>query len=475
MNAKKLAKRVVPVSLFAALVPYWHLLKAVAYQIRAGFPAKDMVVIGVTGTDGKTTTSTLITQMLRESGNKVAMMTTISVDYGDGNGPQANPTRLTTFGAADLVRSLKRMKSEGVEYLVLEITSHALAQHRVWGVPISVAVMTNVGHEHLDYHKTFENYRDAKRKLFKLTDSNKKGRRIGIVNAEDPSAQLFASDIKNPVFYGKGEADVKATKVKLTPAGSRYVAVTNNRLLTRAPESAVQDPLELHIECHLPGSFNVYNSLAAAAAGLALGLTREEIEEGIASLRQVEGRMTRVDEGQDFAVIVDYAHTPESFEKIFAEVRQLTDKKLICVFGSAGRRDEAKRARQGEIAGKWCDVVIVTEEDDRDIDGGEILAQIAGGAKAASKTESVDLLIIHDREAAVQKAISIAQTGDLVMLLGKGHEKSILYNGPQAAELRHLPQDDGDERRVLKRAYDEVEVARAAVLEKKKTEVRIQG
>ena len=485
---KKLAKQLVPVGLFKKLAPYWHLLNAVFYQAKAGFPARGIEVIGVTGTDGKTSTSTLIMQMLRESGKKVAMMTTISVDYGDGQGAIPNPTRLTTFSASRLVESLQKMKHEGVEYLVLEVTSHALHQHRVWGVPISVAVMTNIGHEHLDYHGTFENYRDAKRLLFKQANRNKRGKRIGVVNAEDPSATLFAGDIKHPVTYGTKDAIVKAENVKLTPAGSRYtvkithyplpihneLAINNGQLsnngkmlndnsMKNAKWSMENNPKELRIECHLPGSFNVYNSLAAVTTGQVLGLTKEQIEKGIASLKNVEGRMTRVDEGQDFAVIVDYAHTPESFEKILSEVRPLAQKRLITVFGSAGRRDEEKRARQGAIAGKWSDVVIVTEEDDRDIDGTEIMDQIAGGAEQSGKKRDKDLFLVHDREDAVKTAINMAQKDDLVILLGKGHEKSILYNGPQAAELRHLPQDDGDERRVLKRDYDEVTAARKAI------------
>lgn len=449
MALQKAAKRVVPANLFKTVVPYWHLLKSVAYQTRAGFPARGIEVIGVTGTDGKTSTSTLITQMLRNSGRKVAMMTTISVDYGDGRGSQDNPSRLTTFGAERLTSSLQKMKREGVEFLVLEVTSHALHQHRIWGVPISVAVMTNIGHEHLDYHGTFEHYRDSKRKLFQLADKNRHGKRTGIINAEDPSAELFASAITHPITYGTKQADIKAEKIKLTPAGSRYVV--------RAGEE------EYHITCHLPGSFNVYNSLAAVAAGRVLGLTREQIEQGIESLHAVEGRMTRVDEGQNFGVIVDYAHTPESFEKLFAEIKPLVKNRLICVFGSAGRRDEVKRGRQGAIAGKWCDIVIVTEEDDRDIDGEMIMRQIVEGAESSGKTLNKDVLMVHDRKEAVQMAINTAKAGDVVMLLGKGHEKSILTNGPQAAELRHLPQDDGDERRVTKRPYDEVTVAREAL------------
>jgi UDP-N-acetylmuramoyl-L-alanyl-D-glutamate--2,6-diaminopimelate ligase len=446
---KKLVKKIVPVGAFKKVEPFGHLGESVYYQSKTGFPGRKIKVIGVTGTDGKTSTSTLITNMLRNSGKKVAMMTTISVDYGDGNGPQDNPSRLTTFGAAKLSKAVKKMADEGVEWLVLEVTSHALSQYRVWGVPIYMAVFTNLGHEHLDYHGTFENYRDAKRRLFKLANKNKNGSRVGIVNADDGVAEFFASDIKYPLTYGQKKGDLRAVDVKLSPSGSEYTAKI--------------DGDEYKIVCHLPGSFNVYNSLAAVAVGRTAGLSKEQIEQGIASLEAVEGRMTRVDEGQDFAIIVDYAHTPESFDKLFAELRPLTKKRLICVFGSAGRRDEAKRAEQGRIAGKWCDIVIATEEDDRDIDGELILRQIVSGAEASGKVLNKDVLMVHNREEAVQMAINVAREGDLVVLLGKGHEKSILYNGPKAAELRNLPQDDGDPRRVLKRDYDEVKAAKVAL------------
>jgi UDP-N-acetylmuramoyl-L-alanyl-D-glutamate--2,6-diaminopimelate ligase len=170
-----------------------------------------------------------------------------------------------------------------------------------------------------------------------------------------------------------------------------------------------------------------------------------------------------VDEGQDFSVIVDYAHTPESFEKVINEVRPLVKGRLFAIFGSAGRRDELKRAQQGEIAGRGCDVVIVTEEDDRDIDGQEILRQIASGAEKAGKVEGKDLFLVHERKEAIETAVNMAKKGDMLLLLGKGHEKSILSNGPQAAELRHLQQDDGDSRRVVKHKYDEVTAAREAL------------
>ncbi len=453
MDVRSIVKKVVPVSLFRTIEPYGHWAEAVLAQAKGGFPAKNLKVIGVTGTDGKTTTCTLITQMLRNAGYKVAMITTISVDFGDGKGPQPNPTRLTTMGAASLVRTLQKVRDAGAEWVVLETTSHALAQHRVWGVPYTVAVFTNLGHEHLDYHRTFERYRDAKRMLFKQTSANKKGLRTGIVNIDDPVGHYFASDIAHPITYSTKEGDLCAKNVSLTPAGSRYTVSYESR--------------DLHITCNLPGSFNVYNSLAAVGVGLAVGLSDTQIEQGIASLKNVEGRMTRVDEGQDFEVIVDYAHTPESFEKLFKELRPLAKKRMIAVFGSAGRRDEAKRAAQGAIAGKYCDIVIATEEDDRDIDGQEILQAIADGATKAGKQLDKDLFLIHKREDAVAFAINKAQKGDLVVLLGKGHEKSILTNGPDAAKYRSEVQNDSDPRRVVKRDYDEVKVAQKAIKTRK--------
>ena len=445
MGMRSIVKKVVPTKLFRDLEPFGHLGEAIIEETLAGFPAKDMKVIGVTGTDGKTSTCTLITAMLRNAGFKVAMMTTISIDFGDGI-EHPNPTRLTSLGSAQLIRRLKQIKGFNPDWLVLETTSHALAQHRVWGVPYSIGVMTNVGREHLDYHRTFERYRDAKKMLFQQVSANKKGLRVGIANADDPSGKLFAAAVKNPVLYGVNGGDLKATDIKLTPSGSTYLATIGSD--------------SYKIICHLPGSFNVYNSLACVAVGLAIGLSKEQIEQGIDSLQSVEGRMTRVDEGQDFDVIVDYAHTPESFEKVIKEVRPLVKGRIITVFGSAGRRDVEKRATQGEVAGRLGDVVIATEEDDRDIDGQEILEQIASGAQKAGRIKDKDLFLVHDREKAIEAAFNMSKAGDMVLLLGKGHEKSILSNGPKAAAHRSRPQDDSDLERVVKRDYDEVSAAR---------------
>lgn len=375
----------------------------------AGFPARGFKVIGVTGTNGKTSTAFMIHKMLHEAGFKVGLMSTVAYGVGDELQPQIH--HMTNVSVPELIKRLKWMKSQGVEWLVLETTSHALAQNRVWGIPYSVAVMTNVTHEHLDYHGTFENYLDAKLKLFKLTNRNKKGLQAGIINSEDPSADMFEKAISYPLTYGIGKGDMQAKNIKLTPAGSQYTAVIG------------QD--EYSITCNLPGSFNVSNSLAAVAVGRVLGLTKNQIEQGIAALEGVEGRMTRIDEGQDFDVIVDFAHTPDSFEKLFKDLRPVVRGKLIVVFGSAGRRDEAKRAVQGELAGNYCDEVIVTEEDDRDIDGQEIMNQIASGAEKAGKQRENNLFLVHDRTEAINFAINRANKGDMVLLLGKGHEKTI--------------------------------------------------
>jgi UDP-N-acetylmuramoyl-L-alanyl-D-glutamate--2,6-diaminopimelate ligase len=409
MSFRSTVKKIIPRGLFKKIEPFGHLLEAFLLHAVNGFPARGMKVIGVTGTNGKTTTTFMIHKMLVEAGYNAGIMSTVAYGVGENIHPQIH--HMTNVPVSELIQRIKWMKSQGVDWLVLETTSHALGQNRVWGVPYSIAVMTNVTHEHLDYHGSFENYRDAKRKLFKITNKSKGSRRIGIINAEDPSADLFASDIAHPVTYGIKKGDLRAQNVKLTPGGSRYSAVYEGR--------------ELRIQCHIPGEFNVYNSLAAAAAGGAIGLTKEEIEKGIAALKRVEGRMDPINEGQDFDVIVDFAHTPDSFEKLFKDLKPVVKGKLIVLFGSAGRRDEAKRAIQGKLAGKYADEVIVTEEDDRDIDGNEIMNMIAGGAEEAGKVRDKDLFLILNRTEAISFAVGRAKKGDTLLLLGKGHEKTI--------------------------------------------------
>ena len=409
MSFRSVVKKFIPRDLFGTVEPYGHLVEAVLFNTINGFPARGMKVIGITGTNGKTSTAFMVHRMLQEAGYNTGLMTTVA--WGVGEDIQSQVVHYTNVPVPELMQRLKVMKAAKIDYLVMEITSQALAQNRAWGVPFTVAVMTNVTHEHLDYHKTFERYRDAKRRLFKLTNHNNKGLRIGIINAEDPSSALFASDIKTPILYGVGQGDLQATKVDMKPSGSTYVAKIGDD--------------EYKITCHIPGSFNVANSLAAVGAGRALGLSQKQIEQGIAALKGVEGRMTRIDEGQGFDVIVDFAHTPDSFEKLFKDLKPVVKGKLIVMFGSAGRRDEEKRAVQGELTGQYADEVVITEEDDRDIDGPGIMDEIAGGAEKAGKVRDQDLFLVHNRTEAIGFTLKRAKAGDTVLLLGKGHEKTI--------------------------------------------------
>jgi UDP-N-acetylmuramoyl-L-alanyl-D-glutamate--2,6-diaminopimelate ligase len=447
MNPRKIVKKVVPKSLFAKVEPYGHLGEAVIENVMFGFPTRNLKVIGVTGTAGKTSTCTLITHMLRESGYKVAMVTTVAIDYGDGKEPEPNPTRMTSLGSLKLLQAVKRMKANGVEWLVLETTSHALAQHRVWGVPYSIVAYTNLSHDNVDYHGTFERYRAAKLMLFQQCNRNRRGMRTGIVNADDENGQYFAEAIAHPVTYGIQKGDLRASGIELTPSGSSF--------------HAKLDGDDYKITSNLPGEFNVYNTLAAVGVARAVGLTREQIERSIATLKMVEGRMNNIDEGQDFDVIVDYAPNPDAFEKVFAAIKPTVKGRVISVFGTPGRRDELKAPLQGEIAGKNSDIVILTEEDDRDQDGQRLMELCAVGAEKAGKKRGKDLLFIHKREDAVQKAVDLAKKDDMVLLLGKGEERVIITNKPGFKPAPgHIFNESTD---TIRRTYNETNAARQAL------------
>lgn len=433
MSFRSVVKVFIPRKLFRKIEPYGHLGEAVLLNILNGFPARGLKIIGVTGTNGKTSTCFLIHRMMVEAGYNVGLMTTVGYGVGDDIKPQIH--HMTNVSVPQLMRRLKQMKRAGVEWLVLETTSHALAQHRVWGIPYSVAVMTNVTHEHLDYHGTFENYRDAKRQLFKLAGRNKKGLRVGIINAEDPSAKLFAKDIARPLTYGVKDGGIRAVDIKAISTGSDFTV-----------KSSTHKDQKLKIHVNLPGSFNVYNALAAVGVGFALKMRPGQIEKGIAALRSVEGRMTAIDGGQDFSVVVDYAHTPDSFEKLFKDLKPVVKGKLIVMFGSAGgQRDPAKRPIQGEIAGQYADEVILTEEDDRDTPGMKILDEIAVGAEKSGKARDKDLFFVLDRTEAIKFTLGRASAGDTVLLLGKGHEKTI-----ERADGEHPWDEIGMARKALK-------------------------
>lgn len=430
MTIRKAVKKVIPKRVFADIEPYGHLAESVAVNTMNGFPGHGMKVIGVTGTNGKTTTSFMIHRMLVEAGYKVGLMSTVA--WAINGDIHLQKHHYTNVPAPELMRRLKAMKAAGVDWVVLETTSHALAQYRVWGVPYSVAVFTNLTHEHLTYHRTFERYRDAKRRMFKLANKNKNGLRTGIINADDPSAEYFASDVKHAVMYGKKSGDIRAKNIKLSAAGVEYDV------------QAGEDTY--HIRTQLPGSFNVDNSLAALCVGRVLGLTPSQIERGIAALTGVEGRMTRIDEGQAFDVIVDYAHSPDSFEKLFRDLKPVVKGKLIVVFGSQGGGDKGKRPVQGRLAGEYADEIVLCEEDDRTEDGEVIMSEIAAGAEAAGKVRDKNLFTVLDRTEAINFAMSRAKKGDTVLMLGKGHEKTI-----ERADGEHPWDEIGTARQAAKR------------------------
>jgi len=405
---RKVVKKLIPISLFRQIEPIGHLAEAVISSVKYGFPSRGMHVIGITGTNGKTTTTFMIEKMLHEAGLQVGMLSTVAYGIGDDIHPQIE--HITTAQSGLLQKRLSDFKKAGVKWLILETSSHSLAQHRIWGVPYEIAVMTNVTGDHLDYHGTFDRYLDAKVRLFKI--ANKHGRKFGVVNADDPNAGRFVDSISRSITYGINAGELRAKNVFLAPDHSTFQVEIGD------------DDYNIHV--NMPGEFNVSNALAAIAVGREAGLKKEQIEDGIRALTDVEGRMNVINVGQKFNVIIDFASTPDAFEQFFASVRPTVKGKLIAVFGSAGRRDESKREVQGEIAGKYCNEVIITEEDDRDVDGNEILNQIAQGGIKSGKVIDTNLFKILDRESAIKFALTRAQNPeDTVVLLGKGHEKTI--------------------------------------------------
>ena len=404
------------------VIPY-HVLRADLAAHQYGFPGKRMRVIGGTGTNGKTSTCFLIWKMLNAAGHKTGLMTTVA--WGVDK-LEKQIEHMTTVDAKTLNFRMKKIADAGAEFLVLEVTSHALAQHRTFGVPIEIAVMTNVTHEHLDYHKTFENYRDAKRRLFKMA-------KYGVVNEDDKSWAYFAKDVKEYITYGINSGILRAKDVKLGAQGVEYsvdgeASVGDKHAAedkhVGGDKNASGDMLR--IKTKIPGEFTVYNSLAAVAVGLKLGLNKEQISQGILALDSVEGRMNRVDLGQNFEVIVDYAHTPDAFLKVYESVVPGKKGRIISLFGGAGRRDESTRGERGEIAAKYSDIVIITEDDSRDENPAEIAEEFVNGAEQAGFLRGKNLLVELNREKAIQMAVELAKKDDIVLILGKGHEKTIL-------------------------------------------------
>jgi UDP-N-acetylmuramoyl-L-alanyl-D-glutamate--2,6-diaminopimelate ligase len=403
------------------LVPSARPALALAAAALYGFPSHELGVIGVTGTDGKTTTSFLLRSVLEASEVACGLLGTIETSAG---GRVISRDRQTTPEAPDLQAALAAMRGAGDRFAVVESTSHGLAQERVGEVAYDVAVMTNLTHEHLEFHGTQEAYRAAKRRLFERlavgeANPEKGWGKWAVLNLDDPVAAEFGGAAERAgarrLTYGtSAAADVRALRIEEHAGGLR--------LLIHTPRW--EGPVELQ----LAGRFNAHNALAAAAVGEVLALPEQGIRQGLEGLAGVPGRMQRIDAGQPFSVIVDYAHTAEALAKVLDNLAPLAAAGgggLLAVFGSAGERDKLKRPMMGHVAAERCRLVVLTDEDPRGEDRLAILEQIAAGAEQLGRRRGHDLLLIPDRAAAIAAALEQARPGDVVVLCGKGHEQTI--------------------------------------------------
>lgn len=416
-------------------------------------PSERLIVIGVTGTEGKSSTVSFIWQLLRACGEKAGFISTVEYSFGGEAVP--NPQHQTTPEAPIIQRNLNQMLENGCKYAVVETSSHGLSTklNRCGNILFDIGAFMNVTLEHLEFHKNFETYRNDKANLFRALDKHNhiktiEGQRktinsIGIVNMEDPSAEFFARCTKHPVygFTSLGKAGRNAQNEENDEASKNtencakivkaYLTADNiNSTATGLSfDIYTSDSKETaHVDSSLPGAFNAYNLMASIlAVSSATGLSHSEVASHIPELTPIKGRMTVVNEGQPFELIIDYAHTPSSFETIFPPIRKRCTGKMIVVFGSGGERDLTKRPLQGEIAAKYCDTVILADEDPRGEDPVELLKMIAVGSEKAGKVLNENLFITHDRPQAIRQAFKMAQKNDIVLLLGKSHENSIIY------------------------------------------------
>lgn len=385
---------------------------------RYGNPARGLRVIAVTGTNGKTTTACFINEILKEAGMKTAMFTTALIEVNDVvilndlNATVASTERMQQF-----FRDAKRAR---VDYVVLEVTSHSLDQHKLLGVPIEVAVMTNLTQDHLDYHKTMERYAKAKGKLF--------ARKPGyiVLNRDDEWFEFFDKykAVHQKITYGTNEeSEARIEKVTLYRKGSEA-------------QVTIDHQTELELATALPGKYNVYNMVAAASVAYVLGVKLNDIVEGVANLEGVPGRYERAVEGLPYDVIVDYAHTPDALEKVLEAAKNVSKKRVILVFGATGDRDKGKRPVMGEIAAKYADRIILTDDESYSEDPQKIRDMVREGIVSAGGDGQTTEL--GDRREAIAKALSIAKKGDTVLITGMGHEQYRIVNDER------LPWNDAD-------------------------------
>lgn len=368
---------------------------AVAASAAYDWPARHLRFIGITGTNGKTTTASIVRHLLNTPKSPAASIGTLGVLVGDGD-PLPGGDGLTTPGPVELQRLLRRLVDLGVKTVAMEVSSHSLDQHRVEGVTFDAAVYTNLTRDHLDYHQTMEAYFEAKAKLIGLLNDSG----TAIVNADAAEWNALPPAPKKMTYGVKSQADVMAKDVVMEPHGSRWTLAANGE------RAAVALPLN--------GSVNIYNALAGASAAIAIGASVKDCADRLSSLPQVPGRLERIFSGP--AVLRDYAHTPDALERTLKSARELTKGRLIVVFGCGGERDRGKRPLMGAVAEKLADVAIVTSDNPRREDPEAIVSEIEAGMTMNNHER------VTDRRAAIERALEIAKPEDLVVLAGKGHE-----------------------------------------------------
>ena len=404
----KTARKMLPSGAVHFLEENYRKGRAKVVATRYGNPAKKLRVIAATGTNGKTTTINFLNEILKEAGYKTAMFSTANIEI-DGE-QTVNDTNSTTATVSRLQKFFREAVRADAEFALVEATSHALDQYKFAGIDFEMAIMTNLTQDHLDYHKTMENYAEAKAKLF----ANQP--KFIVLNSDDEWFDFFnkfdASEQK--ITYGTNDsAEVKIVGAKLYKKGSEAKIVIDNNV-------------ELEVATNLPGKFNIYNMTAAISAAYLLGISLEDIQEGVANLEEISGRFERAVENLPFEVIVDYAHTPDGLEKALEASKNITKGRTILVFGACGDRDRAKRPIMGEIAKRLADRVILTDEENYTEDAEQIRNEIKSGMgeKLPAHIEE-----IADRREAIKKALQIAQKGDTVLVTGLGHEVFRVIDG----------------------------------------------
>lgn len=396
---------------------YYHLLWSVFALLKYGNASKKLVVIGVTGTDGKTTTTTLIHSILKQAGKKVAMVN--GLRFVLPSKEWKNHSDNSTPGKGVIHAFLRQAADEGCEFAIVEVTSWGLDQFRLFGIAFDVAVITNLTYEHLDLHGSMQAYKRAKGRLFSMLSSSRKGgqAKVAVVNADDPAVEYYASYKADKVIrYGlKNKADLSASGVR----DSGALAFTLQSPGTSMP-----------VSMQLKGEFNVYNALAAASVGVALGIDAPTIAEGLSVVPAVPGRMEFIDLGQRFHVVVDFAHTPNGFRALFTAARRIVGHKhrVIAIYGATGGRDPGRRPMVGEVAAELIDFSVLTSEDPRNEDPELIAKAIEKGLNNKGAQSGRDYVFIKDRREAILYAVKLAQPGDAVLLCSMG-DYDVMYVG----------------------------------------------